>query len=273
MPIGTPVLPLPSRSCLATNQPASVPETICDIFGFEVFRSIASCLTIVRIYGCSDVPPPTSESADLGRSVADALRLVDQFQRALRRRDRAEIVDRLRQLIAVRAPMAGQWLQLSLMALDLGEVRLGLEAIDLYVESAGEDPPALIKKFSVLARIGRFDEALALIRTIPQTQPDPFTYALSRGAAALNAGETAEARKAAFGLGLAFARPAGGFRERAPARRPFARSGIDRAGRARGRARAFPLCAQQDACRSRRSPQCLCCGRSGSERDKIAFPL
>ena len=141
------------------------------------------------------MPPPTSESADLGRGVADALRLVDQFQRALRRRDRAEIVDRLRQLVAVRAPMAGQWLQLSLMALDLGEVRLGLEAIDLYVESAGGDPPALIKKFSVLARIGRFDEALALIRTIPQTQPDPYTYALSRGAAALNAGESAEARQ------------------------------------------------------------------------------
>jgi len=127
--------------------------------------------------------------------VPDALRLVDQFQRALQRRDRAEIVDRLRQLVAARAPMAGQWLQLSLMAIDLGEISLALSAIDLYVESSGGTPPALIRKFSVLARIGRFDEALALIRTISPTRPDPYTYALSRGAAALNAGLTGEARQ------------------------------------------------------------------------------
>ena len=138
--------------------------------------------------------PPSHESADTGRGVADALRLVQQFQGALRRRDRAEIAERLRQLVASRAPMANQWLQLSLMAIDLGEIGSALGAIDLYIESNGANPAALYKKITILARIGRFDEALALARTIPTDVPNPFAYALSRGAAAVSAGEADEAR-------------------------------------------------------------------------------
>jgi tetratricopeptide (TPR) repeat protein len=105
------------------------------------------------------------------------------------------MVDRLRELVARRAPMGDQWLQLSLMAIDLGEIGLGRAAIDLYVESHEGKPPALHKKIGVLARIGAFEEALELARTIPSTEPDPFSYALTRGSAAVNAGEAAEARQ------------------------------------------------------------------------------
>jgi tetratricopeptide (TPR) repeat protein len=142
-----------------------------------------------------DVPPTPSETADTGRAVAESLRLVEQFQRALQRRDRQEIVDRLRELVAVRAPMADQWLQLSLMAIDLGEIGLARRGIDLYVESFGGGAAALNRKIGILARIGAFDEALALVRSMPATEPDPFSYALSRGAAAVSAGEAAEARQ------------------------------------------------------------------------------
>jgi hypothetical protein len=124
-----------------------------------------------------------------------ALRLVDQFQRALQRRDRAEIVDRLGEMVALRVPMAEQWLQLALMAIDLGEIGLSRAATDLYVESFDGDPVAQFRKAGVLARIGASDEAMALLRTLPPGAPDPFSYALARGATALNVGEANEARE------------------------------------------------------------------------------
>jgi tetratricopeptide (TPR) repeat protein len=130
----------------------------------------------------------------MDRDVA-ALRLVQQFQQALQHKDRAEIVDRLRQLVALCAPMAGQWLQLAPMAADLGEFGLAREAIDLFVESAGGGPAALMHKVNVLAYIGAIDEALALIRTLPPNVPDAFSHALSRGALTTSTGDTADARR------------------------------------------------------------------------------
>lgn len=141
------------------------------------------------------MPPPTSERGSSDRGFAGDLWLVQQFQRAVQRRNRAEIVDRLQQLVACRASLNGQWLRLSLMAIDLGEIDLVREAIDLYIESRGETPAALYEKIGVLARIGAYDEALAVARRLPSNVPDPFSYALSRGAVAVNAGETEEARK------------------------------------------------------------------------------
>lgn len=105
------------------------------------------------------------------------------------------MVDRLRDLIALRAPMGGQWLQLALIAISLGEIGLGRGAADLYVESFGGSAAAQFQTVAVLARFGAFDEALALLRTLPPNVPDPFSYAHSRGAAAVNAGEPEEARQ------------------------------------------------------------------------------
>jgi tetratricopeptide (TPR) repeat protein len=124
-----------------------------------------------------------------------ALRLVDQFQRALQRRDRAEIVDRLREMVAVRVPMADQWLKLALMAIDLGEIGLARAAADLYVESFDGSAVARFRKVGVLARIGAFEDAMALLRSLPPGVPDAFSCALARGATALNLGATEEARE------------------------------------------------------------------------------
>nr|WP_166177360.1 sulfotransferase [Altererythrobacter segetis] len=136
---------------------------------------------------------PPSKSGETDRDVA-ALRLVQQFQQALLRKDRAQIVDSLRQLIELAAPMAGQWLQLAPMAADLGEFGLARKAIDLFVDSSGRGPDALIRKVDLLAYIGAIDEALALLRTLPPNVPDPFSHALSHGALASAAGESEEAR-------------------------------------------------------------------------------
>lgn len=136
-----------------------------------------------------------NESGDSNRGAATVPGLVARFQRAVQRRDRAEIVDRLRELIAIRAPMGEQWLQLSLIAIDLGEIGLVRQAAGLYVESFGGSATALHRKIGVLVRIGAFDEALAVARALPANEPDPFSYALSRGSVATNAGEPEEARE------------------------------------------------------------------------------
>lgn len=130
----------------------------------------------------------------MDREVA-ALRLVQQFQQALMGGSRGEVVEPLRQLISIAAPMAGQWLQLAPLAADFGEFGLAREAIDLFVESHPTDPAALVQKANILAYIGAVDEALAVWRTIPSNVPDAFSHAMSRGALSISAGETAEARE------------------------------------------------------------------------------
>lgn len=137
-------------------------------------------------------PPLTSGDSDRGRAVA--LRVVAQFQRAVQRRDRSEIVANLQELIALRAPMAGQWLQLALIGVDLGEIGLARAAAGLYVEAFERSPQAHFDTVAIFARFGAYDEALAILRSLPPTVPDNFSYSLSRGAAALNAGEIDEAR-------------------------------------------------------------------------------
>jgi tetratricopeptide (TPR) repeat protein len=131
---------------------------------------------------------------DTDRDVA-ALRLVDQFQRALRRRDRAEIVDRLRQMVALGAPMAGQWPELARIAADLGEIGLARAAIDLFVAAFDGNERALAMKVDLLAYIGAFEEALGLLSSLPHDIPDAFTYALTRGSLTISAGTTDEARQ------------------------------------------------------------------------------
>lgn len=134
------------------------------------------------------------KNGDAERDAA-ALRLVQRFQKALQQDDRATVVEALRELVALCAPMAGQWLQLAPMAADFGEFGLAREAIDLFVESAGSGPAALAHKVDVLAYIGAVGEALALLQTLPPNVPDPFSHALSRGALTTGAGEPAEARR------------------------------------------------------------------------------
>jgi hypothetical protein len=134
-------------------------------------------------------------SSTVDRDLAAVLAKVEQFQRALQRRNRAEIADRLRDLVAARAPMAGQWHELARIAVDLGEIRLARQAIDLYVESFDASPAAQFTKARFLTYFGAFDEALALLSTLPASVPDAYSYALSRGAAALNTGDAVQARE------------------------------------------------------------------------------
>lgn len=128
------------------------------------------------------------------RTVA-ALSLVDKLQSALRRGDRAGIVDLAWQLVALKAPMGEQWLALAQIAAGNAEFALTRRALDLFVELSGGTELALYQKAAVLAQAGLWDEADVLMRTLPDTVPDPVSNAYSRGIAALNLGRRDEARR------------------------------------------------------------------------------
>jgi len=91
--------------------------------------------------------------------------------------------------------MGGQWQQMAYVAAGNGELTLAREAIDLLVEASGGGPEALYTKGGLLALLGDWRAADALVRTLPEDVPDPASNAYSRGMAALNLGKADEARR------------------------------------------------------------------------------
>ena len=139
------------------------------------------------------LPPRAGSSAD--RDLSATLRLVDRLQGAIARQDYAGQRQLIGELVAARAPMGEQWQVLAQLAADIAELDLARAAIDLFVENAGGTDGALYQKAALLAQAGLWDEADALLRTLPETVPDPVANAYSRGVAALNLGRTEEARR------------------------------------------------------------------------------
>jgi hypothetical protein len=124
-----------------------------------------------------------------------ALRLVDQLQRALEPQDRAKITDIVGRLVALRAPMGGQWQPIAHIAAVNGELGLAREAMDLFVEASGGDAAARYQKAVMLAQAGLPGEADALLRTLPEDAPNPVAGAFTRGMMALMFGRTGDARR------------------------------------------------------------------------------
>ncbi len=69
------------------------------------------------------------------RDLVNVVTLVNQIAPALARNDRAALNDILGQLIARRAPMGGQLLQIAYIAAGNGELTLARKAMDLLVEA------------------------------------------------------------------------------------------------------------------------------------------
>lgn len=129
-------------------------------------------------------------SPDLSQTFA----LLEKLQAAIRQDDRAQLVDLIKQLIATRADLRGQWVGVLQIAAANGELRLADEAMELFVESIADDPLAPYRKVALLVSIGAWQEAYALLSTLDEGLPDPGAYAHSRGTAALYAGKSDEAR-------------------------------------------------------------------------------
>ena len=129
------------------------------------------------------------------RDLIAGLRLLAQLQPALARHERARVADIVGQLIAMRAPLGGQWRQVAQVAAEIGERRLSRQAIDLFADAAGGTHAAQYQKAAFLAESGAVREAEALLRALPEDVPNPLANAYSRGIAALNLGRPDEARR------------------------------------------------------------------------------
>lgn len=128
------------------------------------------------------------------QQLADILKLVDQIQPALERGDRVALNGIIGQLVALRAPMGDQWQPLAQIAAGFGEHRLALQAIDLFVDHWGGRPSAQFKKVEFLTLLNSWQDADALLRTIPENVPDPASNIYRKGTAALNLGRIDEGR-------------------------------------------------------------------------------
>jgi hypothetical protein len=129
-----------------------------------------------------------------GRELPAVLQLLSQLGPALDPLDRAKLKGLIEQLVALRAPIGGQWPSLAQMADSIGEVHLARDAIDLFVEQSGATSAALYQRATFLAHTGAWTDADKLLRELPATVPNPTANAYSRGIAALNLGKLDEAR-------------------------------------------------------------------------------
>ncbi len=91
--------------------------------------------------------------------------------------------------------MGGQWQALANLAARCGELVLGREAIDLFVEAQGNTPQAQYLKAAFLEQTGSLREAYDLMQSLPANVPDPASNAYSLGTAAMFLGRTNEARE------------------------------------------------------------------------------
>ncbi|GAA0269180.1 hypothetical protein GCM10009127_06360 [Alteraurantiacibacter aestuarii] len=126
---------------------------------------------------------------------AAVLGLVDGLRPAIERHDRAEVVGIIAKLLALRAPMGEQWLALAKLAGDRGEITSARAALELFVDFSGRSAMALYQQAAVLAQLGLWNDARAILSALPAGQPEPAALAHSSGTAALAVGDTAEARR------------------------------------------------------------------------------
>ncbi|MBO9518097.1 MAG: sulfotransferase [Porphyrobacter sp.] len=138
----------------------------------------------------SQDPSPTAD-----RDLATGVALVGQLQPALQRQDRARIVDLVRQLVDLRAPLGAQWEAIAQIVADKGELQLGREALDLFVEASGGGDLARYKKVALLGQWEATDEAHDLMWSLPEDAPNPTANAYTRGMILLNLGKTEEGRE------------------------------------------------------------------------------
>ena len=141
----------------------------------------------------------TDLSQDTGnlteRGFANIVSIIDQLRPALERRDRSRLNDLIAQLVTLGAPMGGQWERLAIIAAHNGELGLARRAIDLFVEANRGQPSAQYQKAGLLMNMGAWQDAYALLRSLPDDRPSPLAQAFSQGTCALHLGETAEARR------------------------------------------------------------------------------
>ena len=116
------------------------------------------------------------------------------FKAALQQDDRQALVAAAHRLVQLRAPLGDQWRGLAQAVFKWGELTLALTALDTWmVQGAGN--AATYEKATLLARVGKIDEAIRLAESLPPDSPTPVANAYLQGSLATNLGDRAKAEE------------------------------------------------------------------------------
>lgn len=113
----------------------------------------------------------------------------------MQRHDRAGIVEIVRALVRLRPALGPQWKAIAQIASENGEIGCARSAMEEYVAEAGQSAQARYEQAGLLAHMGDWAAAHAILADLPEDRLDPAALAHSRGTAAMYLGEADQARQ------------------------------------------------------------------------------
>lgn len=116
------------------------------------------------------------------------------LKQGLAGRNRKQVNDAARELVAARAPLGQLWQSVAAALAHNGEITLALAAMDRLVAAAGGSATARYLRAGFLAQSGRLEEAQSEIEELPVNTPDEASNAYLRGTISLNRGDRSKAR-------------------------------------------------------------------------------
>lgn len=117
------------------------------------------------------------------------------FKSALQKQDRQAVLAAAERLIELKAPLGQQWQGLAQEVSRWGELNLALRALDVWSSQGSAGPYAGYQKATLLARVGKAEEAERELAALPADAPTPVANAYLKGALATNLGNSREAER------------------------------------------------------------------------------
>lgn len=121
---------------------------------------------------------------------------IAQLRNALVARDRDGANQAVEHLLAIGAPLGGEWKRIAQLMQMTGEISLALRAIDTFIAASGNRPEAYYDKILMLGQTGRLIEARDLLARLPPDRTNPAARAYLAGNVATTLGQIDEARAA-----------------------------------------------------------------------------
>ena len=126
--------------------------------------------------------------------IAEPRDILIQLRTAISHRQRAEINRLCGLLIDQHAKIGEQWKSIAALLRHHGEFNATNKAMSLYVAQHQNPTFARFDQAAILAQTGRIGDANEILKTLPDTVPDPAGNAYIRATVATNMGEIALAR-------------------------------------------------------------------------------
>ena len=121
---------------------------------------------------------------------------IAQLRTALAARDRVGANQAVERLLAMRAPLGGEWKRIAQLMQMTGEIGLALRAIDAFIAAVGNRTDAYYDKLVMLGQSGRLIEAQDLLARLPADRTNPTGRAYLAGNVAITLGQVDKARAA-----------------------------------------------------------------------------